>query len=369
MRISYLLAAGVAFAAIAWIASGQTDLLQRVMPGERAAETPAMAPAAGSVVPAALPQVRVRTQTAELRAADIVLRGRTEAVRSVELRAETRGTVKEIMVDKGAAVAAGDVLLQLSQDDRLARLRQAKALLEQRQIEFDAATQLSTKGYRSDTAVAESRAQLEVAKAEVAAMEIDIAYTTVHAPFDGVVDARQAEIGDFLDVGDPIATIVDLDPILVVGQVSERDVGQIHIGAPGTARTVNGQTLRGAVRYISAVADETTRTFRVELEIANPSRRVVQGLSAEMRLPLAPLSAHRVSPAILTLADDGTLGVKTLAEDGTVTFRPVTIVEDGPDGIWLAGLPTRVTFITVGQEFVTDGQKVVGVPEADAPTS
>jgi multidrug efflux system membrane fusion protein len=311
----------------------------------------------------------VRTQTAELRAADIELRGRTEAVRAVELRAETRGTVDEIMVEEGAVVAADDVLLQLSQDDRLARLRQAKALLEQRQIEFDAASQLSTKGYRSDTAVAEARAQLEVAKADVAAMEIDIAYTTVHAPFDGVVDSRLAEIGDFLDVGDPIATIVDLDPILVVGQVSERDVGYIRVGAPGSARTVNGQSLEGRIRYISAVADESTRTFRVELEIPNPSRRVVQGLSAELRLPLAPLSAHLVSPAILALADDGTLGVKTVEEDGTVVFRPVTIVEDGPDGVWLAGLPERVTFITVGQEFVTDGQKVIGVPEAETPAS
>lgn len=361
MRLSYLLAVLVALAAAAWIASGQIDGLGG------AAQT--AAPAAEATPEAPLPQVRVRTQTAEQRAAEIVLRGRTEAVRSVELRAETRGTVKEIMVEKGATVAAGDTIMQLSQDDRLARLRQAKALLEQRQIEFDAASQLSEKGYRSDTAVAEARAQLEVAKAQVAAMEIDIAYTTIVAPFDGVIDARPAEIGDFLDVGDPIATIVDLDPILVVGQISERDIAQISVGDAGIARTVNGDTLRGTVRYISTVADETTRTFRVELEIPNPTRRVMQGISSEMRLPLAPLLAHLVSPAILTLADDGTLGVKTVTDDGIVEFRPVTIIEDGPDGVWLAGLPMRATFITVGQEFVADGQKVNGIPEPAAPTS
>jgi multidrug efflux system membrane fusion protein len=369
MRVSYLLAAAVALAAIGWIASGQIDQLKSLSSAGAPGDAPANGPVAETAMEAALPQVRVRTQTAELRAADILLRGRTEAVRSVELRAETRGTVKEIAVEKGSVVAANDVLLQLSQDDRLARLRKAKAQLEQRQIEYDAAAQLSTKGYRSDTAVAESRAQLEVAKADVAAMEIDIAYTTVRAPFDGLVDARLAEIGDFLDVGDPIATIVDLDPILVVGQISERDVGQIHVGDAGTGRTSSGVSLRGTVRYISAVADEDTRTFRVELEVPNPTRRVVQGLSAELRLPMAPIAAHRVSPAILTLADDGTLGVKTLGEDGIVKFHPVTVVEDGPDGIWLAGLPSRVTFITVGQEFVTDGQRVVGVPEAEAPTS
>jgi len=361
MRVSYLLATLVALAAAAWIASGQIAGL------DGAAQTPV--PAAEATPEAPLPQVRVRTQTAEQRAAEIVLRGRTEAVRAVELRAETRGTVKEILVEKGATVVAGEVIVQMSQDDRLARLRQAKALLEQRQIEFDAASQLSEKGYRSDTAVAEARAQLEVAKAQVAAMEIDIAYTTIVAPFDGVVDARPAEIGDFLDVGDPIATIVDLDPILVVGQISERDIAEIAVGNAGTARMVTGESLRGRVRYISAVADETTRTFRVELEIPNPSRHVMQGISSEMRLPLPPHSAHLVSPAILTLADDGTLGVKLVNGEGLVEFRPVSIVADGPDGVWLAGLPEQVTFITVGQEFVIDGQKVEAIPEASVPQS
>jgi multidrug efflux system membrane fusion protein len=290
-------------------------------------------------------------------------------VRTVELRVETRGSVAEIMVEKGALVSEGDVILQLSQDDRLARLRQAKALLEQRQIEYEASSTLSSKGYRSDTNVAETRARLEEAKAAVAAMEIDIDYTTVRAPFDGFVDARPVEIGDFLEVGDPVATIVDLDPILVVGQVSERDVEQITVGQRATARMISGDVLDGTIRYVSTMADETTRTFRVELEIPNPSRRVVQGVSSELHLALAPLPAHLVSPAILTLADDGTLGVKLVNDEEVVEFHPATIVADGPEGVWLAGLPREATFITVGQEFVTAGQKVEAMPETGAPAS
>jgi multidrug efflux system membrane fusion protein len=132
---------------------------------------------------------------------------------------------------------------------------------------------------------------------------------------------------------------------------------------------VNGINLRGKVRYISAVADEATRTFRIELEIPNPSRRVMQGISSEMHLPLAPVAAHLISPAILTLADDGTVGVKLVNDEGLVEFRPVTIIGDGPEGVWLAGLPQRATFITVGQEFVVDGQKVEAIPEEPAPAS
>jgi len=360
MKSSYVIAALVAAAATAWIASGQIG-----RHGSAADEAPVVEHPA----PARLPQVRVRTQTAEHHAAEIVLRGRTEAVRTVRLRAETRGTVAEIMVEKGASVAAGDEILRLSQDDRLAKLRQARALLEQRQIEHEAASTLSEKGYRSDTNVAETRARLEEARAAVAAMEIDIGYTTVRAPFDGIVDDRPVEIGDFLDVGDPIATIVDLDPILVVGQVSERDVEAISPGDVGTARTVNGIELNGKVRYVSSVADQTTRTFRVELEVPNPDMQVKQGVSTELRLPLPPRLAHLVSPALLTLADDGTLGVKLVNEEGIVEFYPASIIGDGPEGVWLEGLPERATFIVVGQEFVTAGQKVEPVPEGAMPTS
>jgi hypothetical protein len=101
-------------------------------------------------------------------------------------------------------------------------------------------------------------------------------------------------------------------------------------------------------------------------EVPNADKRIIQGLSTELRLPVADLPAHLVSPAILTLADNGDIGVKTLNAENIVEFHPVTIVADGPDGIWLAGLPEKVTFITVGQEFVQPGQKVQPVPETGA---
>src|SRR5690606_16176136 len=124
-----------------------------------------------------------------------------------------------------------------------------------------------------------------------------------------------------------------------VGQLSERDVGTVTTGDRGSARLINGSTVSGTVRYISATADEATRTFRLELEVENPDRRIVQGLSSEIRLPVKELPAHLVSPAILTLADDGQLGVKTVNAEDVVEFHPVTIIDHGPEGVWIAGLP------------------------------
>src|SRR5262249_689786 len=84
-----------------------------------------------------------------------------------------------------------------------------------------------------------------------------------------------------------------------------------------------------------------TRTFRVELEVPNPARTIVQGVSAELHLPVADLPAHRVSPAILTLAENGDVGVKTIGPGNIVEFHPVTIVSTGADGVWLGGVGGR----------------------------
>src|SRR3546814_6168800 len=101
-----------------------------------------------------------------------------------------------------------------------------------------------------------------------------LSYTIIRAPFDGIVDLRLVELGDFVDRGDTNARLVDLDPMLIVTQVNERDVQSLTVGAPGKARLIGGLTVEGRIRHISSVADEATRTFRVELEVPNPDRRI-----------------------------------------------------------------------------------------------
>jgi membrane fusion protein, multidrug efflux system len=362
IKASYIIACGITIAVTAWLLSGQLMSDKPVTPAAATSERaePAAPP---------LARVRVRQQTAEPRIVEIVLRGQTVANREVELRAETRGKVIAVPAEKGALAHTGDVIAQISNDDRKARLDQTKALLAQREIEYDNAQKLSKKGYRPETDVAETRAKLEEAKAAVTSMEIDIGYTTISAPFDGVIEERAVEIGDFVDVGDRVARIVDLDSVLVVGQAAERDINKIKVGMPGSARLISGGTVEGKIRFVGSTADAKTRTFRVELEVANPGHTIVQGVSAELHLPVADLPAHRVSPAILTLAENGDVGVKTIGPGNTVEFHAVTIVATEADGVWLAGLPPTVTFITVGQDFVTAGQKVEPVPESAQPQS
>jgi len=163
-----------------------------------------------------------------------------------------------------------------------------------------------------------------------------------------------------------VATLVDLTPVLAVGNVTEQEVGLVKVGAAGRAKLVTGAIVNGRIRYVSTEATEATRTFRVEMELDNSARSTIAGMTAEIRFQLEALKVHKVSPAVLTLADDGAVGVKAVDDLGQVQFHKAELVAEDQDGVWIAGLPDRLMIITVGQEFVRPGQKVEPVPH-EAP--
>lgn len=350
MKKSYLIAVAITLLIAAWVFSGH------IWPSaSRASQSDGTAaPARGEEKTT----VRGRVFRSRDHVADVVLRGRTGALRSVRIKAQTDGRVVALPVEKGARVKAGQLICRLAVDDREARLAQARALVGQRQLEFDAAAQLAAKGYRAETQVAGAKAQLDAAKAQVAQREVELTYTRIVAPFDGVIDDRPAEIGDYLQKGQECAIIVDEDPYLVVGEVSERNVAAISVGDRGKVRLLDGAEIEGKVRFIARIANPATRTFRIELEVANPGRRLRDGLTAEIRVAVRSATAHEISPALLVLDELGRVGVRIVDGDETVRFAPVEIVGDTPDGMWVTGLPDEVTIITVGQEFVKAGEKI-----------
>ena len=185
-----------------------------------------------------------------------------------------------------------------------------------------------------------------------------IANSVLVAPFDGVLHTRPVEIGDFVAEGKEVARIIELDPILVTGDVTQRELDHLEVGAPGGAKLITGKELEGIVRYVASEADEATRTFRVELEVDNADRSVVSGTTAQMRIPAETVSAHYISPALLSLNRRDQIGVKGVDDGGMVVFHTVDIVRTGVDGVWVTGLPDRVRVITVGQGFVHEGDRV-----------
>jgi membrane fusion protein, multidrug efflux system len=360
---SWLISAGMAALVALWLLSGA---------GERTDEDPAGSAAGTSAEngdPQARSSVRVRTQTAEEVERTIVVNGQTAPARIVELSAETDGRIVQLGAERGSNVDEGGLLVRLDERDRQARLLQAQAMLTQRTVEYEAREKLKSSSYVSESQLKEALAALEAARTEVVRAELDLDYTAVRAPFDGALQARAVEVGDFVKSGDPLATFVDNRTIIVTGDVSEFDAGHVQVGDPGEARLATGETVRGTIRYVAPVADSATRTFAVELEVDNRDGKLRAGGTAELRIPAETVLAHRLSPSLLTLDDEGNVGVKIINADGEVEFVEADIAIAETNGIWVAGLPPTATIITVGQGFVPDGAVVNAVPESEVDTA
>ncbi|WP_341246691.1 efflux RND transporter periplasmic adaptor subunit [Nereida ignava] len=343
----------------------------------------------------------------------VIVRGQTEAVRQLTVRSETSGLVINTPLRKGAFVEEGaemcvlnpgtsqvrlaEALARLAEakanipsaNSRLpearARLREAEARIEEAKINQNAARTLAADGYASDTRVAAAQANLESALAAVTSAtagiqsaeggmqsaqaavqsaqaavenaEREISKLTIIAPFAGLLESDTAELGALLQPGAACATLIQLDPIKLVGFVPETQVDRITVGAVGGARLTGEREVRGRVTFLSRSADPLTRTFRVELEVPNTDLSIRDGQTVEIAIASDGADAHLLPGSALTLDDQGRLGVR-VAEDGIARFVPVSLIRDTMDGVWVNGLPATADVIVVGQEYVTDGVPV-----------
>lgn len=356
---SWLVSAGIAFGISLWLFSGTFN----------EDDETAAAVATQDAEKELLTNVRVRSIVAEEVTRTISINGKTAPARIVELNAETDGRVVVIGTERGERLDRGELIVRLDQRDRNARLAQAAATVKQRELEFDARESLKDESYVSEAQLQEAAALLETARAELARAELDIRNMTIRAPFDGALQDRHVEIGDFVQSGDPVATFVDDRSLIVVANVSEFDAHNVLKGAEANAELATGEIVSGIIRYVAPVADEATRTFTVELEVDNSNGTYRGGMTAELLVPAETVFAHKISPALLTLDDAGNLGIKTVNSLGQVEFHLADIAMSSSDGVWITGLPHTASVITVGQGFVNAGATVNSVTEVDVDTA
>ncbi len=361
MKRGPIIAALIALVAIVWIMSGQAGDEN----GESIASTSGDASSADDAkeksVEVVLPSVRVLESVAQPRIQEISLFGRTEAERYVDVRAETDGLIVALNVEEGDLISDGDLIARLAINDRQARVDDAFAQVKYREVAFEAAEELSKKQFRSEVQLAEELSALESARAALIIARVELARTRINAPFGGVVEELYVEHGKSVQAGDTILRINDLDPIVVAAQITERDIDHVELGQRARIRLASGREYEGVVGYIANTANTETRTFRIEIKIANPDIDISAGLTAEVGLFTKPVLAHHVSPAVLTLDDLGRIGIKTVDGNDQVAFFPIEIIADTAMGIWISGIPDQSRIISVGQEFVLPGQTVDSV--------
>ena len=173
-----------------------------------------------------------------------------------------------------------------------------------------------------------------------------------------MVEDVHVEIGDYVNPGQGCATIVDLNPMLMVGRVSEKDVLDLKLGELATGILADGRTVQGPVTFVGQQSDPQTRTYAVEIQLDNADGALRSGITAEIKIPVDRVLAQRVSPALFALDDRGGIGIRVLDSDNIVHFHNIEIITEGPDGVWVTGLPNETAIITVGQEMVVAGERV-----------
>ena len=372
MRIVSILTAVVVMAVL-YLGVFERDRLLDFASGDDAPAT-TETEATAEPVAEAVPSVAVVAQRSQAQVIDsaVILRGRTEAARQVEVRSETNGLVISEPLRKGARVEEGALLCRLDIGTRdvalaeaQARLSEAQAGLADAEINQRAAARLSQDGFASETrvtaanaAVQSARAAVQSAEAGIAAANKEIQRLEIRAPFGGLLESDTAEIGSLLQPGALCGTIIQLDPIKLVGFVPETEVDRVTLGASAGARLASGREVLGAVTFLSRSADPTTRTFRVEIEVDNSDQSIRDGQTAEIYVASDGAPAHLLPQSALTLNNEGRLGVRLVGNDNAAVFAPISVLRDTTEGIWVSGLEEDVAVIVVGQEFVTDGVPV-----------
>ena len=338
----------------------------------------------------------------------IELQGQTIHNKKIDVKSETSGNINSIEFSRGDNVSQNAEMITISLEDRNEKLLSAKKDLERLskelilneknrdnllrqnverielyEIEYASAKQLIDKGLSSksklslasfnlanakadkedikikfESTLANLEAQISNVKSVLKNIKLDIDKTSIKAPFDGIISEKMVEETEFISLGTPLFTIIDLDPIKIEGYLSEFDINKVSVGTKAIIEDSNGIKKNGIISFISPSAETSTRTFEITIEADNKDLSYKSGITTKIIIKGSELKAHKIPPSILTLLDDGTVGVKAVDSDNNVTFYPTKTIKDTIDGMWVSGLPEKVNLIVSGQEYISIGEKI-----------
>lgn len=324
-------------------------------PAESASSAPAAE--AARTVTVEVEEVVPRAYTDYVRLVGIVL-----ANRDVTVAAEEGGVVREIYVEKGTPVSAGQPLFKI--DDALlrAQLEQAEANARLARETYERQRRLwEEEEVGSELTYLQARYAAEAAEAQARLLATRLERTTVRAPIAGILDARLVEVGAMVAAGTPVGRIVDVSKVKVAAGVPERYAGEIRLGAEAIVQldVAGGREFRGALSFVGTAVDDGSRTFPVEIEVQNPDGALVPGLVANVGVARRDLDAAIVVPQEAVLrAEDGYVVYVAVQREGAwrAEARPVvTGASRGGRVLIESGLEPGELVVVVGQQTVAAG--------------
>ncbi|KMQ75502.1 efflux RND transporter periplasmic adaptor subunit [Marinobacter subterrani] len=343
----------IVIALVVWLAAGEVEVARDEAPERQGGEDQH------------LTRVQVETLTARLYEPGLLLQGQLEPWNSVMLSAQVSGRVESLAVGLGEQVRAGQTLLTISDEGRSAEVLRWQSRVRQLEADLAAARRLRADNLAAQSDVLTLESELAAANAELAVARQAVSNLTPEAPFDGVINSKSVDTGDFVQVGSPLFQLVQVDRLKATAQIPQQSVANVVPGRPVRVDLLDGRRLSGVVTFVASAASEETRSFAVQVAVENPDRRRVAGGSASLRVALPEVKAMFISPAYLSLGDDGRPGVKYVNGENRVAFGEVRLLSVSTEGAWVTGLPDEIRLITRGGGFVSAGERVVPVNAAE----
>ena len=260
--------------------------------------------------------VEVLESTAQIISDSIDFSSTTEAHRRIEIKSEVMTTVEKVLVKAGKSIKKGQHIIKLEEFDTNQELYELDLLSEN-----------------------------------------EFKKIALFAPFDGILLDGHKIGGELVMPGEKVYEIIDLSKLKIFGYINENEI--LNISEDNEVDvTILGESVNGKIDYISPFSDPNTKTFEIVVNVDNRNLKYKDGLSSMISIKKGEVLAHKISPSILSLGDDGELGVKVIDEGNKVLFKKINIIEDTSDFMLVTGLDQKERLIIVGQQYVSNGEEV-----------
>jgi len=366
LKSSYLMAGAVALAVAGWMLSddlfGKADGTASQDTASSTSTSTAPAVTAKNGLPeTGLLETGLLVSAVEVKNQPItrIIRasGVSKAKFEITVSAKVGGQIISLNAIEGNDVAAGDVLVRLDKGTLADQINAAKANLEVAKRRREVTERLAKENFSAPLEQAERAAAYAMAKVNLRKLEEQLSDTVIVAPVSGLLETVHVEKGERVRRDTATATILGLDVLSVVVAVPQNEVSRIKIASKVKVQIAGNGSRHGIVSKIASKSNPATRTFDVTIDLPNQDRKLRAGMSVEATIDAGSLQAFAMSPAHLSVAENGILTAK-IAVDGKAVALPVEVIRAGAETVFVSGLPDDAILLTVGQGFVEDGGAV-----------
>jgi membrane fusion protein (multidrug efflux system) len=293
-----------------------------------------------------------------------------EAHEEAEVVAKVGGEVRQIFIEEGDVVKAGQVLARLDGDRLRLELAQTEANLRKLERDYNRQLELSEKGLVAKGTAENAKFDLDALRAAYDRNRLELSYTDIRAPIDGVVSARHIKVGNTITEGTPTFRVTNLDPLVAYVHIPEKEFRKLapEQSAEVVVDALGGDRFEGRISRISPTVDPKTGTFRARVEVPDTSRRLKPGMFARVNIVYERRENALQVPRAAILDADGEQSVYVAADGKAEQRRVATGLANNGWVEVIEGLDGSELVVVVGQAGLKTGTPV-NVVDASEPAA